>query len=481
MAGDTPITELDACGLSAAIHRRELSCREVMAAALARIDALNPAVNAIVARLPADVLRQQADERDAMLARGRSLGWMHGFPMAIKDISSVAGVPTTMGSPLLARNVPKHDSAMVARMKAAGGIVIGRSNVPEFGLGSHTCNPVYGSTRNAWDPARSAGGSSGGAAVSLALRLQPVADGSDMMGSLRNPAGWGNVWGLRPSFGRVPYDPVAGDGFVAQLGTEGPMARTVRDLAMLLAVQAGRHDGQPLSIAADGRAFAEPLRPEARGLRIGWLGDLDGYLAVEPGIVPGCEAALRRFESLGARVEPIALGYPADEVWQTWLTWRRFLVAGSIGPLGANPESYARLKPEAQWEFDQGQGLTGPQVYAASVARTRFYRHLLTLFDRFDLLALPTAQVWPFPAEWHWPREIAGRPMDTYHRWMEVTIYATLAGLPAISAPAGFDDRGLPLGLQLIGRPQADRALLDAAAAYEQTIGELLARRPALG
>jgi amidase len=481
MAGDTPITELDACGLSAAIHRRELSCREVMEAALARIDALNPSVNAIVARLPADALRQQADERDAMLARGRSLGWMHGFPMAIKDISPVAGMVTTQGSPLLARHVPKHDSAMVVRMKAAGGIVVGRSNVPEFGLGSHTYNPVYGSTRNAWDPSRSAGGSSGGAAVSLALRLQPVADGSDMMGSLRNPAGWGNVWGLRPSFGRVPYDPVAGDGFVAQLGTEGPMARTVRDLALLLAVQAGRHDGQPLSIAADGRAFAEPLRPDARGLRIGWLGDLNGYLAVEPGIVPGCEAALRRFESLGGRVEPIALGYPADEVWQTWLTWRRFLVAGSIGPLGADPKSYARLKPEAQWEFDQGQGLTGPQVYAASVARTRFYRHLLTLFDRFDLLALPTAQVWPFPAEWHWPREIAGRPMDTYHRWMEVTIYATLAGLPAISMPAGFDERGLPLGLQLIGRPQADRALLDAAAAYEQTIGELLARRPALG
>ncbi len=482
MAADPTITELDACALSAAIRRRELSCREVMAATLARIDALNPAVNAIVARLPDEPLLAQAAARDAELARGEPADWMHGFPLAIKDISPVAGVLTTLGSPLLARQVPTHDSAMVARMKAAGAIVVGRTNVPEFGLGSHTFNEVYGTTRNAWDPARSAGGSSGGAAVSLALRLQPVADGSDMMGSLRNPAGWGNVFGLRPSFGRVPYDPVAGDAFVAQLGTEGPMARTVRDLAMLLAVQAGRHDGQPLSIAEDGRAFAEPLRPDARGLRIGWLGDLGGHLAVEPGILPGCEAALQRFESLGARVEPIALGYPADEVWQTWLTWRRFLVAGSIGPLGADPKTHARLKPEAQWEVDQGQGLTGPQLYAASVARTRFYRHLLGLFERFDLLALPTAQVWPFPAEWRWPREIAGRTMDTYHRWMEVTIYATLAGLPAISVPAGFDAAGrLPLGLQLIGRPLADRALLDAAAAYEQTIGELLARRPALG
>jgi amidase len=473
--------EPDACALSAAIHRRDVSCREVMQGYLARIDALNPAVNAIVSRLPTEKLLAQADERDALLAAGRSLGWMHGFPLAVKDLTAVAGVTTTQGSPLLAHNVPQHDSLVVERMRAAGAIVVGRTNVPEFGLGSHSFNPVFGTTLNAWDTARSAGGSSGGAAVSLALRLQPVADGSDMMGSLRNPAAWGNVFGLRPSFGRVPYDPRTGDAFVAQLGVEGPMGRSVRDVAMLLAVQAGRDHRQPLSIAEDGSAFAQPLRPDARGLRIGWLGSLDGYLACEPGVVETCAEALRRFESLGAVVEPTALGYPPDEVWNTWLTWRRFLVAGTLAPFGADPAKRARLKPEAVWEYEQGQGLTGPQVHAASVARTRLYRHLLTLFERFDLLALPAAQVWPFPADWRWPREIAGRTMDTYHRWMEVTIYATLAGLPAISVPAGFDPRGLPMGLQLIGRPQADRALLEAAAACEQTIADLLARRPALG
>src|SRR5574337_332781 len=475
------LTELDACALSAAIHRRDWSCRDVMHAYLGRIDALNPAVNALVALLPREDLLRQADEHDAMLARGEDLGWMHGFPMAIKDLSPVAGVLTTMGSPLPARHVPGHASAMVARMRAAGGIVVGRSNVPEFGLGSHTYNRVYGTTRNAWDPSLSAGGSSGGAAVSLALRLQPVADGSDMMGSLRNPAAWANVFGLRPSFGRVPYDPRAADAFVAQLGTEGPMGRTVRDVARLLAVQAGRHDAQPLSIAADGAAFAAALEPRAQGLRIGWLADLDGYLAIEPGILPLCEAALRRFEAAGARVEPLALGFPPEQVWQTWLTWRRFLVAGTLGPYGAEPAKHAQLKPEAQWEYDQGQGLNGPQIYAASAARTRFYRHLVGLFERFDLLALPSAQVWPFPAEWTWPRQVAGRTMDTYHRWMEVVIYATLAGLPAISVPAGFGERGLPMGLQLIGRPLGDRALLDAAAAYEAGIGDWLARRPALG
>jgi len=479
MPTDT-VTDLGACALGRALQRRELSSRELMQAYLDRIARLNPAVNALVGLRPADELLREADARDAERARGEPCGPLHGFPLAIKDLSPVAGMVTTMGSPLLRQFRPDHDSAMVARMKAAGAVLIGRSNVPEFGLGSHTYNPVYGITRNAWDPARSAGGSSGGAAAALALRLQPVADGSDMMGSLRNPAAWHNLFGLRPSAGRVPYDPHAGDAFVAQLGTEGPMGRSVADVALLLSVQAGRHDGQPLSIAAGGSAFAPPLDPRAAGLRIGWLGDLDGYLAMEPGIVPLCEAALRRFEGAGARVEPLALGWPADEVWQTWLTWRRFLVAGTLGPFGADPKRYAQLKPEAQWEYDQGQGLTGPQIHAASSARTRFYRHLLALFERFDLLALPSAQVWPFPAEWHWPRAIAGRTMDTYHRWMEVVIYATLAGLPAISVPSGFDDRGLPMGLQLIGRPQADRALLDAAAAYEAAISDWLARRPAL-
>ena len=482
MSADAPdeITALDACRLSAAIHRREVSAREVMQAYLARIDVLNPKVNALVGMLPHDSLLAQADARDAMLARGHSMGWMHGFPMAIKDLSAVQGVVTTLGSPLLRHQRPDHDSLMVARMKAAGGIVIGRSNVPEFGLGSHTYNPVYGTTLNPWNTARSAGGSSGGAAVSLALQLQPVADGSDMMGSLRNPAAWNNVFGLRPSLGRVPYDPHAGDGYVALLGTEGPMGRTVRDVAMLLSVQAGHDARQPLAIAQDGSAFAQPLQPRARGLRIGWLSDLGGHLPFEPGILSLCEAALKRFEAAGAAVEPAALGYSCDEVWQTWLTWRRFLVAGTLGPLGADPARHAQLKPEAQWEYDQGQGLSGPQVYAASASRTRFYRHMVSLFQRYDLLVLPTAQAWPFPAEWTWPREIAGRPMDTYHRWMEVVIYATLAGLPAISVPAGFSDDGLPMGLQLIGPPLGDLAVLTAAAAYEDCIGDVLARRPNL-
>ena len=227
--------------------------------------------------------------------------------------------------------------------------------------------------------------------MSLALRLQPVADGSDMMGSLRNPAAWANVFGLRPSQGRVPYNAHGGDCYVAQLGTEGPMGRSVRDVAMLLSVMAGHDARQPLSIAQDGSAFARPLQPRRRVAcaSAGWP-TWAAYLPFEPGILPLCESALKRFEALGAMVEPLGFSYPCDEVWQTWLTWRRFLVAGNLAPFGADPSQHALLKPEAQWEYDQGQGLSGPQVYAASQDRTRFYRHMVSLFERFDLLVLPS-------------------------------------------------------------------------------------------
>ena len=229
------ITALDADALSTAIHARRVSCREVMSAYLERIHRLNPRLNAIVNLAPGDALLRQADKRDAELAQGRSRGWLHGVPQAIKDASPVTGFPNTLGSPLLANTMPARDSVMAARMKAAGCIVVGKTNLPEFGLGSHTFNELFGATPNAWDPMVSAGGSSGGAAVALAQRLLPVADGSDFMGSLRNPAAWANIFGLRPSQGRVPYWPAA-DTWVSQLGTEGPMARTVRDLARLLSL-----------------------------------------------------------------------------------------------------------------------------------------------------------------------------------------------------------------------------------------------------
>ena len=472
------ITDLNGAQLSQAIHARAVSCREVMQAYLARIDRLNPQFNAIVSRVDSERLLPQADTCDAELAAGHSRGWMHGFPMAIKDLSATAGVLTTRGSPLLARHVPAQDDLLVQRMKAAGGILIGKTNTPEFGLGSHTYNPVFGVTRNAWHPARTAGGSSGGAAVALALHMLPVADGSDMMGSLRNPAGFNHVFGLRPSLGRVPAWPKP-DHWVSQLGTEGPMGRCVEDVARLLMVQAGRDDRVPLSIAGDWPGGPLDLQlPDLARTRIAWLGDLDGHLAMEPGILDICTAALRRLSDGGCRVEAVAAPFAPAAVWNTWLTWRRWLVAGTLREYWHNPATRDRLKPEAQWEVEQGERLTASDVLAASAARSRFYQQILTLFGHHDAIALPTAQVWPFAVETHWPRAINGRSMDTYHRWMEVVIYATLAGLPAISVPAGFGPDGLPMGLQLIGRPHGELALLQLARAYEMRCGDLLAGRP---
>jgi amidase len=481
MPTDT-ITDLDALTLSRAIHAREFSCREVMAAYLARIHRLNPVFNAIVNLAPDADLLAQADVCDAELAAGRSRGWMHGMPQAIKDTGNAAGFPTTQGCVLLKDAMAQEDGLMAARMRGAGCIVMGKTNMPEFGLGSHSFNDLFGTTPNAWDPTSSAGGSSGGAGVALAQRLLPVADGSDFMGSLRNPAAWANIFGLRPSQGRVPLWP-APDTWVMQLGTEGPMARTVADLAKLLSTQAGYDPRTPLAISEGPQEFTVPHGEAAlaglRGLRVGWLGDLGGHLAMDDGLLTVTERGLTRMAAHGAIVEPTPLGFSADALWQAWLVWRRALVGPKVAPLLAQPGAQALIKPEALWEHRHSTNLSFLDFMAASAVRTAFLQHLLGLFERFDVLALPATQVWPFPVEQRWPRSIAGRTMDTYHRWMEVTLYATFAGLPAISVPAGFHfNRRWPAGLQLIGRPQGDAALLRIAAGYEAASACVVARRP---
>jgi amidase len=472
------VTDLPAHELSRAIRERRVSCREVMQATLARIEAVNPVHNAIISLRDGAALLRDADARDAQLKSDpTSVGWMHGMPQAIKDMAQTAGIRTTLGSPLLRDFVPTEDGLMVQRMKAAGCIVIGKTNTSEFGLGSHTFNEIFGVTRNAYDPSKSAGGSSGGAAVGLATRMLPVADGSDFMGSLRNPAGWNNVFGLRPSQGRVPTWP-AQDIWVSQLGTEGPMGRTVLDVALLLEVQA-RYDPRASLSLDGGERFAQRLGElDCSKVRVGWLADLSGHLPMEAGILECCEQGLRRLERCGCTVESMRADLAPEEVWQAWLTWRRWLVAARIAPHLANPQNRALIKPEALWEHDQAASLSGAEVYRASVQRSAFYHRLLALFEHCEFLALPTAQVWPFDASQRWPTSIAGREMDTYHRWMEVTIYATFAGLPCISVPAGFSPTGLPMGIQLMGRPRDDLGVLQLAHAYEQAARDVLAIRP---
>ena len=316
--------------------------------------------------------------------------------------------------------------------------------------------------------------------MALALRLVPVADGSDMMGSLRNPAAFNNVIGFRPSQGLVPAAP-APELYLQQLATDGPMGRSVADVAMLLATQAGRDPRAPLSLPQDAAALAGPLERDPKGARIGWLGDLGGHLAFEPGILELCrDNGLAALEHLGCTVEEASLGFPPERIWRTWLTWRHWLIAGRLGPLHADPDKRARLKPEAVWEIEAGLRLTAAEVYRAAEARSALYETVRRLLERHDYLAMPTAQLFPFDAATPWPRAIAGRAMDTYHRWMETVILATLVGCPAVNVPVGFNAAGLPMGMQLIGPHLADRAVLQLAHAYEQATGWVRRHRPAL-
>lgn len=469
---------MSAVELSEAIRARTLSCREVMAAHLTRIGQRNGELNAIVSLRDHDELLAEADTADDELARGKRRGWMHGLPHAVKDMADTAGLRTTLGSPLFADRVPSADALHVGRMRDAGCIVIGKTNVPELGLGSQTFNEVFGVTRNPYDPGRTCGGSSGGAAVGLATRMLPVADGSDYMGSLRNPAGWCNVFGMRPSQGRVPAWPTL-DAWLAQVPTDGPMGRTVLDLAMLLGTQAGFDARAPLSLddglddLADVEGARRALARPPVGPRVGWLGDLDGHLATEAGVLEVCEAAMGRLEVLGGTVEPADLGTPPERVWEAWMDWRSVTVSASLAATVTSEEQRRVVKPEALWELDRGRTLPAAAVVRAAQVRTALLHGLLDRLEHLDALALPSAQVWPFPVEQRWPTHVAGREMGTYHRWMECTIYASFAGLPAISVPAGFDERGLPMGLQLIGRPRGDLELLRLAAAYETTIDHL--------
>ncbi len=475
-SGQSDATAVSAIELSKLIHARKISCLEVMGAYLDHIDKINPGFNAIVSLRPRDELLHEAKQCDRELLKGQSRGWMHGFPHAIKDLADVKGLKTSMGSPIFKDNIAKKDSILSERIKNAGAIIIGKTNVPEFGLGSHTYNPVFGPTLNAYDGKSTAGGSSGGAAAALALQMVVVADGSDLMGSLRNPAAFNNVIGFRPTPGLVPLS----DSFKEELPCNGPMGRNVSDTAMLLSTLAGHHPASPSSLNSNPAQFTQPLQKDFKGVKIGWLGDFNGYLSMDEGLLPLCEKALQGFRDVGGVVDPVTLDYSMEELWQTWLIFRHWLVRSRALPLYENPKTRALLKPEAIWEIEGGQNMQADTVSKASASRARWYAALLKAFQTYDYLVLPTAQVFPFDANIHWPKEINGRPMDTYHRWMEVVIPGTLSGCPVANVPAGFGSNGLPIGLQIIGKRYADFATLQMAYAYEQATRWNLDRHPSV-
>jgi amidase len=461
---DDDLCTRPATELAALVRAREVSARELVDAHLDRIDRLNPALNAIVTLDP-DGARAAADAADARLAAGEPVGPLHGLPVAHKDTHATGGMRTTWGSPLHAENVPAHDELVVARLRGAGAIRVGKTNVPEFAAGSHTVNTVFGATHNPYRHGLSAGGSSGGAAAALAAGLVPIAEGSDMGGSLRNPAAFCNVVGLRPTPGRVPSHPVA-IGW-SQLSVQGPMGRTVADVALGLSALAGPDPRVPISLGEPGAPFAAPLPTELRGLRVAWTPDLGGRVPVDPAITAVLEASLGVFTDLGATVEedcPDLRG--ADEVFGVLRAW---LFEASYGDLvRTSPE---KVKETIRWNAARGAELSGADVGRAEVAHTVLFERVVDFFERYDVLLAPTTQVLPFPVEVEYPTSVGDVQFDDYLGWMRSCTLISATGCPALSVPGGFTADGLPVGLQVVGAPRADRRVLEVGHAFEQATG----------
>ncbi len=454
---------LSAVELAARIRSGELSAREVVESHLSRIDDVNGSVNAIVTLVP-ELALEAAARADQAHAAGQALGLLHGLPVAHKDLIDTAGIRTTYGSPLFADHVPEVDGLVVTRARAAGAITIGKTNTPEFGAGSHTFNPVFGATRNPHAPDYSAGGSSGGAAAALSSGMVPLADGSDLGGSLRNPASFCGVVGLRPSPGRVPSWPASMPW--QSMSVEGPMGRSVTDVALLLSALAGPDRRIPISLADRGEEFSPPLQPRpAHDLRVAFSPDLGG-LPVDAEVAAVTRRAVDRIGDAGAAVIEVDPPLPgADGVFETLRAWSMEAGRGDLYDRVAG-----RMKESVRWNIERGRALSGAEVGAAELGRGAIFAAMGDFFERFDVLVTVVSQVPPFPLEWEYPVEVNGTPMTTYIEWMRSCSRISVTACPALSLPAGTTPAGLPVGIQLVVPHRAERTLLEIAAGFEQIL-----------
>jgi amidase len=468
---ETDLCFLPAVELARRIRARELSALDLLEAHLAQIERVNPRVNAIIT-LVTDQAITQAHAADAALARGDAIGPLHGLPIAHKDLTATKGIRTTSGSPIYANHVPDHSALIVERIQRAGAITIGKTNVPEFGAGSQTFNPVFGATLNPYDTSKTCGGSSGGAAVALACGMIPIADGSDMGGSLRNPAGYCNVVGLRPAPGRVPSWPTQ-NGWSA-LSVDGPMARTVADVALLLSAIAGPDPRSPIAIAEPGGRFAQRLDRDFRGTRIAWSRDLGG-LPIDPRVTAAIDAQRHTFASLGCTIEDRDPDLSdADEIFKVLRAWSFELSHGEL--LHAQRH---QLKDTVIWNTEAGMRLSGPDIARAERQHTALYHRVREFMATYEFLICPVSQAPPFDVTQPYLTAINGVPMDTYIDWMRSCYYISVTGHPAISVPCGFTPEGLPVGVQIVGRHRDELGVLQLAHAFEQATG-FWRRRPAL-
>ena len=455
----------DALSLCRDLQSGSISAQAVMSNVYDRINALNPTLNALVDLLPQDQALALAVEADAVPIAAR--GPLHGLPMAPKDAVAVKGFATTWGFPGFAGNIEPSDDELARRMRAAGAIFIGHSNMPEFGLGSHTFNELYGNTYNPYDLSKTPGGSSGGAAVALAADLLPLADGSDLGGSLRNPASFCNVVGFRPSMGRMPFN--RGFGWFGRMVTTGPMAKNIPDTVLMFSIIAGPDRSDPLTLSDPGITFLDALTPlddkELKDLRVGFSTDL-GSLAIDPEVAQTVRDAASSMESLGAHVVEAAPNLDgAMNVFQVQRAAGLRLLAKRLETI--SPDWRGMVKDTARWNIDKGLALTADELMQSELQRTVIYRRISRFFEEHDALIIPSAQVPPFDATLDWVSEINGVNMPTYIDWMAVCCMISVTGLPAISVPGGFTQNGLPIGVQIVGKPRGDLELLRVAHAFE--------------
>ena len=447
--------------LAKSIRVRDLSAREVMSAFLEQIERVNPRINAIVAKLEDEKCLALADEANRRLARGDDVGPLYGLPFAFKDLDPAVGFPLTRGSRIFKDFIPVEDSVLVERLKHAGVIPIGKTNVSEFGMGSHTYNDVYGTTLNPYDLTKSAGGSSGGAGAALAAGLLPLASGSDLGGSLRNPANFNNIVAVRPTVGLVPSAPVALPflGF----GVKGPMARSVADVAFLLSAMAGTDPRDPACYPSDPSVFAKPLERDFKNARVAWCLDLGG-LPFDRRVRAVLEVQRKTFSDLGCVVEDMCPDFTgADEIFLTiraWYYWH------TLGPL---LEKHRRqMKAEAVWQIELGGRLSGGDIANAMARQGELMERMRRFHEKYEFFLCAVNQVPPFDATIAWPGEIEGVKMKTYIDWMKSAYRITPTFCPSISVPAGFTDEGLPVGIQIVGRYRDDLGVLQIAQAFEQ-------------
>jgi len=465
-ATNIPDTSSDICFMRAVdiaelIRQKKLSAREVMQAHLKQISRVNPKVNAVVTHVPEEQLMAQAAAADESQVKGKLLGPLHGMPVGVKDLHETAGIRTTYGSPLHRDFIPDFDCRVVQREKNAGAIVIGKTNVPEFGLGSQTFNPVFGATRNPYDVTKTCGGSTGGGAVALACGMVPLADGSDMGGSLRNPPNFCNVVGIRCSPGRVSDVPTNLGWFT--LSVPGPVARNVTDCAFFLSVLAGYDHHSPISIEESGERFAKPLEGRNfKGVRVAMFRDLG--LPWEPEVKNAVQAQGRVFESLGCIVEEAEPDFrDANESFVGWRHWSTELAFGDMLVTKGD-----QLNEYIHWHVEEGRKLTGPYLARVEAKRTALFQRVVAFMNQYEFFLLPVNQVLPFDVNVHYPTEIAGTKMETYIAWMKSAYYISTVGNPAMSVPCAFSQGGLPIGIQIVGRHHDDWGVLQMGYAFEQ-------------